>query len=128
MGKIKIKEETLEDMLQISKEAHPLETGGIMLGKNHVNDFVLIPGEFTPRSVRIKLNQMPIYVNKKGTFHSHPSPHPNPSKADQSFFSTMGKYHLIIAKPYKKESTRAYNNRGEEIKIEIIQDKEQKTD
>jgi len=123
MEKIKIKKETLQDILQVSKEAYPREVGGLLLGKNQINDFVLIPGEFRPKSVRVKLNQLPIYPHKKGTFHSHPSPHPNPSKADRSFFSQMGRYHMIIAKPYNKDSIKAYNNRGQEIDLEVTQEK-----
>lgn len=119
---MKIKKETLNDILQVSKEAHPLEVGGILLGKKQIDDFVLIPGEFTSSSVRVRLNQLPIYTNKKGTFHSHPTTNPNPSKADKSFFSKMGRYHMIIAKPYTEEKIKAYNNRGEEIEVEKIND------
>ncbi|MFW5902308.1 MAG: Mov34/MPN/PAD-1 family protein [archaeon] len=122
---MKIKEETLEDILQVSKEAYPREVGGILLGKKQVDGFVLIPGRFTSSSVSVKLNQLPIYVNKKGTFHSHPSPSANPSKADISFFSKMGSYHMIIAKPFTEDKIKAYNNKGEEIKIEKIGDEDE---
>jgi len=123
MEKIKIKKETLQDILKVSEEAYPREVGGLLLGKNQINDFVLIPGEFRPKSVRVKLNQLPIYPHKQGTFHSHPSPHPKPSTADRSFFSQMGRYHMIIAKPYKEDSIKAYNNRGQEINLEVTQGK-----
>ncbi len=119
---MKIKKQILEDILQVAKSFHPRETGGILLGKEQIDDYVLIPGEFNLNSVRVKLNQVPIYVNKQGTFHSHPTPSANPSNADRKFFSKMGKYHLIIAKPYTQESVKAYNNRGEKIDIEVTED------
>lgn len=117
---MKIKKNILSNMLELAKEAYPREAGGLMLGGEVVDDFVLIPGQFNLNNVTVKLNQLPIYTNKKGTFHSHPSRNPNPSQADKSFFSKMGQYHLIIAKPYKLNSLKAYNNRGEETEVELV--------
>lgn len=123
---MKIRKQVLEDILRVAQAFHPTESGGILLGKKEIDDYVLLPGEFNPRSVRIKLNQVPIYVKKQGTFHSHPTPNTNPSKADRKFFSKMGKYHLIIAKPYEKQSIQAYNNRGEKEQIQIINKEDKK--
>ncbi len=122
---MEIKEQTLQDILRVAKSFHPRESGGLLLGRKEIDDYVLIPGRFTANSVSVKLNQLPIYVNKQGTFHSHPTPNANPSKADQQFFSKMGKYHLIIAKPYNEESVQAYNNRGEKEEIQIINSEEE---
>lgn len=118
---MKIKQETLEKILNVAKAFHPSEIGGILLGKDVVDEYVLIPGEYTPNSVRVNLNNIPIYVKKKGTFHSHPTPNANPSRADRAFFSKTGKYHLIIAKPYNKQSVKAYENSGEETELEIVE-------
>lgn len=117
---MKISEKALEDILRVAKSFHPTESGGLLLGRREIDDYVLIPGEFTLNSVRVKLNQLPIYVNKQGTFHSHPTPNTEPSKADRKFFSKMGKHHLIIAKPYKNKSVQAYNSRGEKEELKVI--------
>ncbi len=117
---MKIKQRTLTDILKVAEAFYPSEIGGLLLGDEVIDNYVLIPGRYTPRSVSVKLNQLPIYVKKKGTFHSHPSSNASPSRADEAFFSKMGRYHLILAKPYNKESVKAYNNRGEETKLEIV--------
>lgn len=119
---MKIREDTLQDILNVSKEAYPREAGGILLGKEQIDDFVLIPGQFNPSSIQVKLNNLPIYTDKKGTFHSHPTPNSKPSQADRSFFSRMGRYHLIIPKPYNQQSVRAYNNKGEQIDMQVMEE------
>ena len=119
MSAVKIKREFLEKIIELSSEAYPREVGGILLG-NPIDDFVIIPGRFNYTSIYMRFDQLPIYVNLAGTFHSHPSPHSVPSQADLNLFRRIGKTHLIIAYPYDFNSFQAYNSMGKKIELEIV--------
>ena len=116
---MKIKKELIEKLLVISKEAYPNEVAAILLN-NPVDDFVIMPAEFTTYQVHVKMHLIPIYPTLYGTFHSHPSPNNNPSKADLSFFGKLGKEHLIISYPYDLNSIAVYMNNGEKGDLEIV--------
>ena len=117
---MKISKELVERIAGISKQAYPREIAGLLLGKKDtIDDFVIMPGEYETRHVYIKMHLLPIYANKMGTFHSHPSPNNRPSRADLDFFSSGGKVHLIISNPYDFNSIAAYNSRGEKIPLEL---------
>jgi proteasome lid subunit RPN8/RPN11 len=55
--------------------------------------------------------------------HSHPSPYPVPSGADLGLFGRFGRVHLIVASPYDERSWRAYDHRGNEIHLEVVENK-----
>ena len=116
---MRIKKELLENILELSKEAYPNEVAAILLN-NPVDDFVIMPAEFTTYQVHVKMNLIPIYVNLHGTFHSHPTSNNNPSRADLSFFGKLGKEHLIIAYPYDLNAVAVYKNNGEKTELEIL--------
>ena len=117
--KMKIKKEVIESILELSKEAYPNEVAAILLN-DPVDDFVIMPAEFTTYQVHVKMNLIPIYHNLKGTFHSHPTPNNNPSKADLNFFGKLGREHLIIAYPYSLNSVAVYKSNGEQTELEVI--------
>jgi proteasome lid subunit RPN8/RPN11 len=114
-----IRKKVLANLLGISREAHPYEVGGLLLGRGAIEDYVLIPGEFAEQSIYIHMDRIPIYTNLAGTFHSHPSPDARPSRADLNLFGRIGKAHIIIGYPYALNSTRAYDSRGKAIELRV---------
>jgi proteasome lid subunit RPN8/RPN11 len=62
---------------------------------------------------------LPIDPSACGTVHSHSSPDPLPSPDDLLLFDKFGAVHLIVAFPYDLNSWKAYNHRGEEIRLEV---------
>lgn len=118
----KISIDLLNRLLEISKEAYPREIAGMLLKeKNIINDFVILPGNYNTNSVNMYSNSMPIYTNSVGTFHSHPSPNSNPSKADLNFFAQKAGFHLIIAYPYVFNSIAVYDNAGKPVQLQVVQ-------
>ena len=118
---MKTKKSVLENILGLCREAYPREIGGILLGKKVVDDFVLVPGQFTVHSIYIRMYDIPIYTNVAGTFHSHPGPHPRPSGADLEFFRRIPGTHFVITKPYDLNSVHAYDSKGREQKVEVVE-------
>jgi proteasome lid subunit RPN8/RPN11 len=55
-----------------------------------------------------------------GSVHSHPSPNATPSRADIIFFGKNGTTHIIVGYPYNMHSWRAYNGRGEQISLQVV--------
>ena len=116
---MKIKKEMVEALLELSREAYPLEVGGILLNRP-VDDLVILPGKFSGNSIQVYMHHIPIYPTLQGTFHSHPSPNNRPSRADLNFFSKMGREHLIISHPYNLNSIAVYDSSGKPTKLEIV--------
>lgn len=117
---MKINKKVLKNILALSKNAYPSEVGGLLLGKEIIDDFVLVPAEFTTHSVYVKLYDIPIYPNLAGSFHSHPVESSEPSSADLRFFGKMGKVHIIFAYPYDLNSFIAYDSEGKQVKLEVV--------
>ena len=119
--KMKIKKPVIDTILGLCQEAYPREIGGILLGKRIVDDFVLVPGQFSMHSIYIRLYDIPIYTNAAGTFHSHPAPQPKPSGADLDFFRRVPGKHLIVTVPYDLNSVHVYDSKGKAQKIEVVE-------
>ena len=120
---MRMTKELAEKILELCKEAHPIEVGGLLLGKRknlEANDFVIIPGTFQYSSIYIRMDQVPIYPNLIGTFHSHPSPNSRPSGADLDLFGRLGKAHLIFAYAYDLNSVGVYESSGKPSRLELI--------
>jgi proteasome lid subunit RPN8/RPN11 len=117
---MKIKRELLEAVLELCRNAHPREIGGLLIGKETVDDYVIVPGKFYDFSIYIRMDQIPIYPNLCGTFHSHPTPNNCASKADLDFFGRIGREHLIIAYPYNLNSIQAYDSLGRKAMVEMV--------
>ena len=81
----------------------------------------MLPGTLSGgRSVIYNLLMKPIDFTIVGTVHSHPSGYPIPSDADIQMFSRSGDIHIIVGYPYAMNSWKAYNRRGEEIRVTLI--------
>lgn len=117
---MKIKKELLENLLELCKEAHPREVGGLLLGRRVVDDFVIVPGRFYESSIYIWIDRIPIYPSMKGVFHSHPTSNVNPSRADLKLFGEMGREHIIFAYPYDLNSFQAYDSLGKKTKVTLV--------
>jgi proteasome lid subunit RPN8/RPN11 len=117
---MQIKKELIEAILDLCRGAHPREVGGLLLGKKIVDDYVIVPGKFYNFSIYIRMDQLPIYPNLYGTFHSHPTPNSQPSKADVDFFGKLGKEHIIFAYPYSLNSFQVYDTFGRKAQVKIV--------
>ena len=121
----KITRKCLDLILESSKSSYPNEFGALLSvdtsDKNLINELVLLPGTISGNSHAIfRLHMLPIDFSIVGTIHSHPSPVPRPSRADLELFGKHGKVHIIAASPFNTSSWRAYNFKGENIKIQVI--------
>jgi proteasome lid subunit RPN8/RPN11 len=117
-----IDREALEFILEAARSNHPREFAGVLrVTGDVVTEILLLPGTLSSaESALLRLHMLPIDPSVCGTVHSHPSSGPLPSPDDFQFFDKFGAIHLIVAFPYDKNSWKAYNHRGEEIRLEVI--------
>ena len=115
---MEIERKVLESILELCRTT-PHEIGGLLLGKKIINDYVLVPGRFGDYSIYIRFDQLPLYPDLAGTFHSHPGRNSSPSKEDLNFFGKLGRNHLIIAYPYNLNSFTAYDSKGNKIELHV---------
>lgn len=119
-----IREDTLEMVLDAARESHPNEFGALLRAEEEIiTELLLVPGTIGGSSHAIfQLHMMPIDFSVVGTVHSHPSPHPLPSRDDMEFFQRVGYVHLIVAHPYDGTSWRAWDRRGEPYPLDVVED------
>jgi proteasome lid subunit RPN8/RPN11 len=118
---MKIKRPLLEMLLAVSKESHPHEIVALLAGKKNVaEELIVLPFEGGMTSAIIHTEMLPLGMKVIGTFHSHPSPNPVPSRADLEMFSRFGRYHIIVAYPYTTESWRCYDRYGNPVDAEVV--------
>ena len=114
----------LSGILEIAKEKYPREFLATMTHRRGVIfEINLIPGtiEGDRFSVLQPYMQPPdLKFRVAGSVHSHPSPHPYPSKADIQFFGRNGNTHIIVAYPFDKHSWRAYDGKGQPKNLRVI--------
>lgn len=117
-----IDRETLRFILGASRSSHPREFAGVLRAEGDtVKEVLLLPGTLSSgESAVLRLHMLPIDPSACGTVHSHPSPSLRPSGADMALFSKFGHVHILVAFPYDERSWKAYNHRGEEIKLEVV--------
>jgi proteasome lid subunit RPN8/RPN11 len=116
-----IRRELLMAMIEASKSSHPYEFVALLTGKKGViEEFIMLPYESGETMAIIQTHALPIGVKIMGTVHSHPSPNPTPSDEDLNMFSSYGGVHIIIHYPYCQNCWKAYNVRGEETELEVI--------
>jgi proteasome lid subunit RPN8/RPN11 len=118
-----IEREALEFILGVSRSRYPQEFAGVLRAKNGVITEVLWPPETVSsgRSAVMKLHMLPIDPSACGTVHSHPSGSASPSQEDLMLFAKYGRVHIIVAEPFDEHSWRAYNHRGNEINLKIVE-------
>ncbi len=118
---MRIAKDTLKFILEVCKSSAPKEFAGMLSAEGGViTDVVIIPGtESSDENAVMQLFMLP-NIPTIGSVHSHPRGDATPSKADLEFFERKGEYHIIVATPYDFKSWRCYNNKGESIKLEVV--------
>ncbi len=120
---LKLKRQTLETICEASKNVYPKEFIA-MLGMSEgkaIDEIVVLPATFGENFSSIRTDLLPVDASVVGSVHSHPSPHPYPSGADLNVFRKTGKIHLIIAYPFSFKSVRAFDAKGIELQLEVVE-------
>lgn len=117
-----IDRETLRFILEASRSSHPREFVGVLRAAGDViKEILMLPGTLSSdKSAVLRLHMLPIDPSACGTVHSHPSSSASPSGEDLRLFSKFGYVHIVVAFPYDESSWKAYNHRGEDIKLEVV--------
>lgn len=119
-----IKKETLNLILEVSKESFPKEFAATLIAKKGViGEINLLPGTLSGNSMVILQTHMQppdITLSVVGIVHSHPSGNFRPSGADCFLFSKFGNTHIIVGMPYNMKSWQAYDVRGEPIELQVV--------
>ncbi len=127
MKKVKeIDKEVINLILNASQSSHPDEFAGILRADGKcINEVLILPGtQSSKKSATMKLHTLPISSNACGSVHSHPSKKATPSKADLNLFNKTGQVHIIVASPYKENSWKAFDKKGREIELEVMENDE----
>jgi len=117
-----IDRETLRFILEASRSSHPREFVGVLRAAGDViKEILMLPGTLSSdKSAVLRLHMLPIDPSACGTVHSHPSSSASPSGEDLRLFAKFGYVHIVVAFPYDESSWKAYNHRGEDIKLEVV--------
>lgn len=119
-----INRETLNLILEVSKESYPKEFIATLIAKKGVIEEInLLPGTLSGDSmaiIRTHMQPPDITLSVVGIVHSHPSKDFRPSGADLHFFSRFGNTHIIVGKPYDVGSWQAYDAFGKTIELKIV--------
>lgn len=119
-----IKKETLNLILEVSKESYPKEFIATLIAKHGVIEEInLLPGTLSgDRMAIIRTYMQPpdITLSVVGIVHSHPSKNFRPSGADLQFFSKFGNTHIIVGKPYDNNSWQTYDSFGNPIEMDVV--------
>jgi len=112
----------LKFILGVSRSTYPQEFAGVLRAKGDtIKEVLVLPGTISSgRSAVLRLHMLPIDPSACGTVHSHPSSLARPSAEDLGLFAKFGNVHIITAFPYDENSWKAYNHKGEEIKLDIV--------
>jgi proteasome lid subunit RPN8/RPN11 len=118
-----IQRDVLDMIAESARATHPREFGAAMRAEGGViHELVLVPGTIGGDAhAFLPLYQLPYDPSICGTVHSHPSPNPQPSDADRQLFNAFGHTHLIMAAPYGDRTWVAYDQNGQIVKLEIVE-------
>lgn len=117
-----IRKRVLKMILEASKSSYPEEFGAFLRAeKGVIKELILLPGTVSgERHAIFRMHMLPIDFSIVGTVHSHPSGACYPSDADLELFSRYGWLHLIVCRPYDRNSWAAFNIRGEPIELKVV--------
>ncbi|MCX8158299.1 MAG: hypothetical protein N3D73_01380 [Candidatus Diapherotrites archaeon] len=122
MARYKIKRSILLSLLAASKKLYPNEFFCLLSAKDKdeiVDEFVVVPAEYSKNSVFIKHWLIPFDKKIVGSLHSHPLGN-NPSFVDLTNFPKFGKIHLITFPPFCINCFAAFDNNGKNVSVEVI--------
>lgn len=118
----KIKKATIDSIIMAAKKVYPEEFFSMLGGENNIiKELVVVPAIYGENYSSYRLDMVPYDNTIIGTVHSHPNNSNEPSDADLLSFAKTGKVHLIIAYPYELNTIRAFDNKGRDIEIEVIE-------
>ena len=120
----RIKRAVLLDLLEAARNAYPNEFFALLGGNKKekiIDEIIVVPAEYGRTSTLIKTWLVPFDSRIAGSAHSHPGNYNFPSSADISSFAQFGTIHLIMAHPYNLNSTRAFNVKGKQEKVEVVE-------
>lgn len=125
----RIDKEVLGHILRTSSSFHPEKFAGVLLadGDEITEVSVLSEAFSSERSIMMELKMKPLSSNVCGSVHNHPASRARPSRADLSFFERVGDVNIIALPPYTENSWKAYNRRGQEINLNIVQTERRKS-
>lgn len=117
-----IRARTLRMILEASRETYPNEFSATLRAEDGIiNEVLLLPGTLQGQtSAILRLHMLPIDYTVVGSVHSHPSGVIEPSDADLQLFEKFGKVHIIVGSPFDMRSWRAFDFRGDLIRIEVV--------
>ncbi len=118
-----IDKEVINLITNASQSSHPNEFAGVLRADGkRISEVLILPGSHTTeKSALMKINNLPLSANACGSVHSHPSPKATPSRADLNFFNKFGQIHIIIASPYNETSWKAFDKKGKEVRLEVVE-------
>lgn len=116
-----IARDTLDFILEASKSMAPLEFAGLLQEKDGIiTEVLILPGtESSDTNAILRLYMMP-NIKAVGSVHSHPGPNRSPSQADLRLFSKTGNHHIIVGRPYNKQSWTCYDREGKVIELPVL--------
>lgn len=132
-----IADDTLEFVLETCADTHPKEFMGLLRAEESsrlnirgqdeqkgrvITDVLVLPGTKSGESMATLRSEMvPTNVGGIGTVHSHPSGSTRPSNEDLRTFSKKGQRHIIVGRPYDRETWECYNAKGERIDLPVLE-------
>jgi len=119
----KISVNVIEAFLIGAKNAFPKEFFALLgstTESNLIDEFIVIKNINSEKEVLFNFNEIPIDFSIKGSMHSHTSNNNNPSKADIQTFKKIGGIHLIACFPFNRNTIKAFNFEGKELKFKEI--------
>lgn len=117
-----IEKELIEDINESARSVFPQEFLCMLRAEEGViNELVLIPGTvYGDEHSFMNTWMAPVDFSIVGSIHSHPGYSNRPSEADLDFFGHYGGVHIITCLPYDMRSWKAYNSRGDTVRLEIV--------
>lgn len=116
-----IARDTLNFILEASKSMAPEEFAGLLQEKDGIiTEVLILPGtESSDTSAVLMLYMMP-NIRSAGSVHSHPGSSRRPSEADLNLFSKTGNCHIIVGRPYDKQSWTCYDGEGNVRELQVL--------
>ncbi|MCQ1534871.1 metal-dependent protease of the PAD1/JAB1 superfamily [Methanosarcina sp. KYL-1] len=116
-----IASEALDFILEASKSMAPLEFAGLLQAKDGIiTEVLILPGtESSDQNAVLRLYMMP-NMKSAGSVHSHPGPSRRPSRADLRLFSKTGNCHIIVGRPYDRQSWTCYDRGGNVRELPVV--------
>jgi proteasome lid subunit RPN8/RPN11 len=117
-----IRQDLLNLLLQMGRDAHPNEFVALLTERDGIIDAVdLLPGTVTGEdSASLFFDMMPLSTHIAGSCHSHPNGVLRPSDADIRFFPRTGRFHIIIGYPYTERNWNCFSANGQPCTMELV--------